>query len=341
MNKRNTHLYQLLGVAVIGSLLVLVLPNMIGIDRVLQLTLNLAFSVLALSLAFVWGYAGIFSFGQAAFFGIGAYAYAAAAINFGDSTLAILVGILVPVLLAILLGYFMFYSSLTSIYVAVITLVVTLIIYKFMGQTAKPTYMIGLASLGGYNGIPAIPPLNVPGRPDLYAGPQEVFRIAGFTLIAVYVGLRLLLLTKLGKLIVGMRENELRMELLGFDTRRLKLVAFAIGAAIAALGGVLFANWNAFIDPNVFSLAFAAQPIIWVLIGGIGTLSGPILGTFILSTLSLELGTQSTLDVNLILGAVFTIFVLLVPRGIIPSIRNFLENRISARRDRAPDAARP
>lgn len=333
MKRDSTHIWQLLGVAVIGSALVLVLPHLIGIDRVLQLTLNLAFSVLALSLAFIWGYAGIFSFGQAAFFGVGAYAYAAAAINFGDSTPAIVAGILVPVLLAVVLGYFMFYSRLTSIYIAVITLVVTLIIYKFMGQTAKPTYMVGMASLGGYNGIPAIPPLNVPGRPDLYSGPVGMFRIAGFTLIAVYIGLRLLLRSRLGKLVVGMRENELRMELLGFDTRLLKVVAFAIGAAIAGLGGVLFANWNAFIDPHVFSLAFAAQPIIWVMIGGIGTLAGPILGTFILSTLSLELGTQNTLDVNLMLGAIFTAFVLLVPSGIVPSLRAFLE----ARRGAGPD----
>lgn len=314
-------------VAIVGGLLVIVLPNFLGIDRVLQLTLNFAFSVLALSLAFLWGYAGVFSFGQAAFFGVGAYAYAAAAINFGGSTWAVPVAILTPVLLSVLLGYFMFYARLTSIYVAVITLVVTLIIYKFMGQTAKPSYMIGNASLGGYNGIPAIPPLNVPGRIDLWAGPEAMFRIAGGVLIAVYIGLRLLLVSRLGRALVGMRENELRMELMGFDTRLLKVVAFAISAAIAGLGGVLFANWNAFIDPHVFNLAFAAQPIIWVIIGGLGTLSGPILGTVVLSTLSLELGTQKMLDVNLVLGAIFTIFVLLVPQGILPSIRTFLENR--------------
>lgn len=314
-------------IVVVGGLAVMILPGFIGIDRVLQLTLNFVFAILALSLAFIWGYAGIFSFGQAAFFGVGAYAYAAAAINFGGSTWAIPVAILVPVLLSVLLGYFMFYARLTSIYVAVITLVVTLIIYKFMGQTAKPSYMIGNASLGGYNGIPAIPPLNVPGRTDLYAGPEQMFRIAGLMLIAVYVGLRLLLVSRLGRVLVGMRENELRMELLGFDTRLLKVIAFAISAAIAGLGGILFANWNAFIDPHVFNLGFAAQPIIWVIIGGVGTLSGPILGTFVLSTLSLELGTQRVLDVNLILGAIFTTFVLLVPQGIVPSVRKFLDNR--------------
>ncbi|MBX3567860.1 MAG: branched-chain amino acid ABC transporter permease [Rhizobiaceae bacterium] len=326
---------QLGAIALAGAAVIVALPSFIGYDTILQITLNFAFAILALSLGFVWGYAGIFSFGQAAFFGLGGYAYAAAAINFGDSTPAILIGVLLPALFALVLGYFVFYARLSSIYVAVITLVVTLILYKFMGQTAKPSYMIGNAMLGGYNGIPAIPPLNVPGRPDLFAGPEEMFVIAGLTALAVYIGLRVLLAARLGKIVVGMRENELRMELLGFDTRFYKLVAFVIAAAIAGLGGVMFANWNAFIDPHVFGLGFSAQPIIWVMIGGLGTLIGPILGAFILSTLSLELGTQKTIDINLILGLVFTVFVLLVPQGIIPTLRKFWTDRRPAR---DPDA---
>ena len=219
----------------------------------------------ALSIDLIWGYAGILCFGQAAFFGVGGYAYAVAAINLGDSTPAILAGILVPALFALLLGYFVFYARMSSIYVAVITLVVTLILYKFMGQTAKPSYMIGSAMLGGYNGMPAIPPLNLPGHPDVFAAPEDMLVITGLVALAVYIGLRLLLNARLGRIMVGMRENELRMELLGFDTRFYKLVAFVIAAAIAGLGGVMFANWNAFIDPHVFGLGFSAQPIIWVM----------------------------------------------------------------------------
>lgn len=321
---------QMLAVVILSTILLLVLPVVFEIDRILQLTLIFAFSILALSLAFVWGYAGIFSFGQAAFFGIGGYAYAATAINLGDSTPAIIAGVLVPTLFSALFGYFVFYARLSKIFVAVITLVMTLILYKFMGQTAKPDYMIGNARLGGYNGIPAVPPINVPGQPHLFAGPDEMFYIAGFSLLAVYVLLRWSLRTRFGKILVGMRENEKRMELLGFDTRLYKLLAFVVAAAVAGFGGVMFTNWNAFIDPHVFQLAFSAQPIIWVMIGGLGTLAGPILGTFILSTLSLELGVQKVLDVNLLLGAIFTFFVLLVPQGIIPTVRNLLQSREAA-----------
>lgn len=313
---------QNLAILVISLVGLVIFPIMAELDLVQLLTLNFALSVLALSLAFVWGFAGIFSFGQAAFFGIGGYTYAVIAINLGDSTPAILGGIALPALVSALLGYLVFYSRLTSIYVAVITLVVTLILYKFMGQTANEAYAIGSARLGGYNGMPAIPAINVPGNADLSAGPIEMFYISGLSLLIVYLSLRWLLTTRLGQVLVGMRENELRIELLGFDVRLLKLVAFVIAAALAGLSGVLFANWNAFIDPHVLQLDFSAQVIIWVMIGGLGTLVGPILGAFILSTLSLELGTQTTVDINVILGALFTIFVLLVPQGIVPSVTN-------------------
>lgn len=326
--------------ALVAAAVIVALPTVLGYDTILQVSLNFSFAILALSVAFVWGYAGIFSFGQAAFFGIGGYAYAATAINLGDSTLAITAGILAPALFALVLGYFVFYARLSSIYVAVITLVVTLILYKFMGQTAKPSYMIGKAMLGGYNGIPAIPPLNVPGRPDLYAGPEQMFIIAGLTALGVYLALSILLKSRLGRILVGMRENELRIELLGFDARFYKLVAFVIAAAIAGLGGVMYANWNAFIDPHVFSLAFSAQPIIWTMIGGLGTLIGPIIGAFILSTLSLELGTQQIVDINLIMGVVFTVFVLLVPQGIIPTVRKLWSDRADAREAAGREAAR-
>ncbi len=309
-------------VAILAATIIglIVFPMIAALDLVQQVTLNFALSVLALSLAFVWGFAGIFSFGQTAFFGIGGYTYAVIAINLGDSTLAIVGGIIVPIIFAVLIGYFMFYSRLASIYVAVITLVLTLILYKFMGQTANESYAIGSARLGGYNGMPAIPPINVPGDPNLAAGPVQMFYIAGLSLFFVYLGLRWLLTTRFGQVLIGMRENELRIELLGFDVRLLKLLAFALGAAIAGLAGVLFTNWNAFIDPHVLQLGFSAQVIIWVIIGGLGTLIGPIIGAFILSTLSLELGTQTVIDINVILGGLFTIFVLLVPQGIVPSI---------------------
>lgn len=311
-------------VVLAGTLTLALVPLLAPFHVMLQLTLYFAFAILALSLAFIWGYCGVFSFGQAAFFGLGGYTYAVVAINMNESTLAILAAILLPSLVALVLGYFMFYGRLSSVYLAVVTLVFTLILFKFMGHTAGFEYAIGAARLGGYNGMPGIPPINLPGNPSVFAFPEHMFFIAGIALLATYLGLRGLLRTRFGRIVVGIRENELRVELLGHDARLYKTAAFTVAAAIAALGGVIFTNWNGFIDPNVFSLGTSAQIIIWVVVGGLGTLIGPVLAAIVLGFVTVELGTQQSFDVNMILGAILTLFVLVVPQGIIPSAQRLL-----------------
>ena len=94
----------------------------------------------------------------------------------------------------------------------------------------------------------------------------------------VYAVLHLILASKFGRVVVAIRENETRAMLLGYDPRLYKLLVFAIGGGIAGLAGCLFTNWGGFISPTVFSLSQSAQIIILVLVGGLGTLIGPILG---------------------------------------------------------------
>src|ERR1700761_1416301 len=128
-------------------------------------TLLAVWALFALSLALMWGYAGILSFGHAAYFGLGAYTYAIASFNIGESTVPLLLAILVPMVFAAIIGAMMFYGRISDVYLGVITLVVTLILNRFMNATAGDTYRIGNARLGGFNGIPAFPILNVPGDP--------------------------------------------------------------------------------------------------------------------------------------------------------------------------------
>ncbi len=321
----------LLAAAIISVLALVVIPQVAPFYILLQITLYFSFAILALSLAFIWGFGGVFSFGQAAFFGLGGYTYAILSINMGSSTVPLIVAIVLPTVFALLLGYLMFYGRLSSVYLAVITLVVTLIFHKFLGHTAGFEYRIGNAHLGGYNGIPAIPPINVPGDVTKFAFPEDMFYIAGVALVIVYFGLRWLLSSHFGRTLIGIRENEERAELLGYDVRLYKMIAFGIAGAIAALGGVMFTNWNSFIDPHVFDLGMSAQIIIWVVVGGLSTLIGPIIGAFALGILALELGTQQTIDVNLILGAILIIVVLFVPEGFVPTIKRmciwFAESR--------------
>lgn len=296
-------------------------PHVFDLFTLLQVTVYAISCILALSMAFIWGYGGIMCFGQSAFFGLGAYTYAIAVINMGESTAPIFIAILVPALFAAALGYFMFYGRLSDVYLAVITLAVTLILYSFINSTADESWAIGKARLMGFNGISSIPPINWPGDPKSPLWPEDMFRLSMGVLIAVYFGLRLLLRTHLGRVIVAVRENETRAELLGYDVRLHKLIAFVIGAAIAGLAGCLFDGWNNFVSPNEFGLGRAAQIIMWVIIGGSGTLVGPIIGCIGLTYLITMLGAQQIANVNLIFGVILMVFVLIVPEGIVPTIQ--------------------
>ena len=328
----------------LAAVLVGVLPYWLDLFTLLSLTIYLVMALLALSLAFIWGFGGILCFGQAAFFGLGAYAYAVGVLNIGDSTWPVLLAIAVPALFAAAMGYFMFYGGISDVYLGVITLAVTLILFNVMNSTSGSEYHIGSALLGGFNGIPAIPTLNVPFDPERVLEPETLFQVIGGALILCYLGLRGLLASRFGKVVVAIRENEQRAGLLGYDTRLHKLIVFSLGGGIAGLAGCLYANWGAFVSPGVFGLAQSAQIIIWVIVGGLGTLVGPVVGAVAIQWLTTQIGTQQTLNANLVLGGILVVFVLLVPRGIVPTAGQLIEaawRRLRHPRPAVPAATRP
>jgi ABC-type branched-subunit amino acid transport system permease subunit len=322
---------------VIGIAALVGLPHVLDEYTLMQATVYAVMSILAVSLGFIWGFAGILCFGQAAFFGLGAYTYAIAVINIGDSTLPFVLAIAVPALFAAILGYVIFYGRLSDVYMGVITLTVTLILFNVVNSTAGPEWTIGRAPLGGFNGIPSIPTLNVPGRPGELLDPSQLFELCVVCLLLVYVALRALIGSKIGRVIVAAKENEQRVLLLGYDARAYKLFSFTLGGAIAGLAGCLFANWGAFTSPTIFGLAQSAQIIIWVIVGGLGTLVGPVVGCVAIQWLTTQVGTQQTFNANLVLGAILVVFVLLVPRGIVPSLGDLIDGLV--RRLRRPAAA--
>lgn len=307
---------------IFGVALAFGFPGLASLHATIQLTNALALALFALSLALVWGFGGILCFGQAAFFGLGAYAYAVAAINFGDTTFAWPMAILVPAAFAAALGYFMFYGRLGDVYLGVVTLTVTLILFQLFNSTAGPEYRIGTARLGGFNGIPSTPPLNAPFDAGAFLSPAHIFTIAALVLLAAYFGCVWLLRTRFGRVLVSIRENPLRAELLGYDVRAHKLAAFVIGGGMAGAAGMLFAQ-NVLVSPTLFSLLYTAQVIIWVIVGGLGTLIGPILGSVGLQYVMTWLGTLGWVNPNLALGIILVVFVLLVPSGLWPVIISF------------------
>jgi branched-chain amino acid transport system permease protein len=230
----------------------------------------------------------------------------------------------------------MFYARISDVYVGVITLTVALILYNCINSTAGPEYHIGEALLGGFNGIPNIPSLNIPFRPDAQLEPEAMFVLSMGLLLLTYFGLIALLATRFGRVLVAIRENEQRVEFLGYDARLHKLVAFAIGGGLAGLAGCLFAAWGNYVSPTAFSVVQSAQIIIWLMVGGAGTLVGPVIGCFAISWLTLKIGTQQIVNANVVLGAILLVFVLLVPKGIVPLLSERLLPWLVSHRRLAP-----
>ena len=322
----------MLWVVIAGIVVMLAAPLVLNFYT---LTLLVIYGLLALSLGLVWGFGGILCFGQAAFYGLGAYAYAIAAINIGESTIPFLLGILVPFVFAAILGAMMFYGRLSDVYLGVITLVVTLIFFRFMNSTAGPEFAIGNARLGGFNGVPGFQTLNVPGDPGAYLYGPDLYYVCFVILLVVYVLVRLLLASPFGRIAVAIRENEARVELMGYDARLRKTVLFAVGGAIAGLAGTLYASWAEIVTPGLFSLGQSAEIIIWCIVGGLGTLVGPVLGAAALGYLKFALGQQQTVDNLVIMGLILVVVVLALPRGVVPSLMSAFSNtrrRSAARR---------
>jgi ABC-type branched-subunit amino acid transport system permease subunit len=308
------------------------LPRMLELFALINATIYASMAVLALSLGLVWGFGGILCFGQAAFFGLGGYAYAVAALNVADTTWAVPIALAVPAAAAALLGYVMFFGRISDVYMGVITLTVTLILFNFTNSTAGDQWQIGAAPLGGFNGIPSTPPLNLPGDPGNPLPPERIFAVAVVCLALCYILCKLVLRSRFGRIVVATKENELRAELLGYDVRLYKLGIFTLGGFMGGLAGVLFANC-VFVSPTMFSLYYSGQIIIWVMVGGLGTLAGPIVGAVLLQLLTTWAGTLPAINPSLILGLVLVASVLALPRGLLPTVT------AAFRRLRGPDAA--
>jgi branched-chain amino acid transport system permease protein len=311
--------FEIIAAIIVALAAMFMLPRILELFALINATVYVSMAVLALSLALVWGFGGILCFGQAAFFGLGGYAYAVAAINFADTTLAVPVALAVPALVAAALGYVMFFGRISDVYMGAITLTLTLILFNFVNSTAGDQWRIGAAPLGGFNGIPATPPLNFPGDPGNPLPPETIFLVAVFALLLCYILAKLTLRSRFGRICVAIRENERRAELLGYDVRFYKLGIFTLGAAMAGLAGMLFANC-VFVSPTMFSLFYSGQIIIWVMVGGLGTLIGPVIGAILLNLLTTWAGTLPDINPSLILGVVLVLAVLMVPKGVLPSL---------------------
>ncbi|MGY9048623.1 hypothetical protein P775_00810 [Puniceibacterium antarcticum] len=283
----------------------------------------LIWTFMAMGLGVVWGYAGALSFGQTAFFGLAGYAYGVITINLGTAygltIVALLLSVAIGGLFALVIGYFMFYGRIQGVFIGIVTLSVTLVLETFMAQTAGPQWRIGEARLNGFNGMSGMPPLTLPwfgGDIVLYPGPPLYYLLLGLVVIC-YLGLRILLNSPFGNVLVAIRENPHRVGMLGYDVRLYQMLAFGIGGAFAALSGALYTAWGQYITPSSMGLTSAALPIVWVAVGGRRDITATLIGTLVVlagfQTLTIY-GSQYAL---VVMGALLLVTVLAAPQGLI------------------------
>ncbi len=300
-----------------------------------------ALAFLGLSLCFVWGYSGILSFGQVAFFGVAAYTFGAIGINFSSATgigAATIGAVAVGTLFAAVLGYFMFYGGVRDVYVTILTLVVALVLHTFMAQTAGSEWAIGDAQLGGFNGMTGIPDLTLGvGASGFVFDGIELYYALLFGLFVTYLGLRVLVNSSFGMTMVAIREDEERTATFGYDVPFIKLVVFTIGGALAAVGGVFYASWGNYVDPTVFGIAFAALPVIWVSVGGRESLLGALAATVAIERMQTGLsgGVGDFLGPEwalVIVGGLLLVVIMFMPAGVVPTLDSIIKEQLAQRR---------
>jgi branched-chain amino acid transport system permease protein len=275
------------------------------------LTKALWLGIAAASLIFLAGYVGMVSLGQVGLYGVAGFTMGNLVQADGGSTvawnpwLAALVGILVAT------GLGLFFGAIASrsygIYFLMITLAFGVITFYFFGQVTQ------LSGFGGVNNID---------RPDIVSNPvtdpANLFYIALVVSAAVYLLVRYLGRTPFGLALQGVRDDPSRMRALGYNVPLLRLLAFGLGALIAALAGVLSVWWNTRISPGSISLAQTIDVLIIAVIGGLYRLEGAWIGALVFAALD---NWTRGLDFvgerfNTVIGAIFLAIVLLSPGGL-------------------------
>lgn len=285
---------------------------------------------MALGLSLIWGYGGSLSFGQTAFFGIAGYSYGVLTLNFGAAygftLVAVVIALVIAALAALLLGYFLFFGRISGVFLGIVTLSITLVLERFMAQTAGPEWAIGKARLNGFNGMSNMPPLTIPwpgGDVVLYPDVQLYYVVLGL-LVLVYLGLRILVNSSFGNVLVAIRENPERAEMLGYDIRKFQLGAFVIGVVLAGLSGVLYTSWGQYITPSSMGMTAAALPIVWVAVGGRSDLTATLIGTLVVLSGFQALTIHGAQYALVVMGFLLVLTVLLAPRGIILALAGLI-----------------
>ncbi|MEP0509884.1 MAG: ATP-binding cassette domain-containing protein [Aurantimonas coralicida] len=259
--------------------------------------------VLALTVDLVWGYTGVLTFGQSAFFGIGAYACALVATHWGFGpgwfALALVIGIVAAAVTAWLVGLLSFYHGASPLYSSIMTLALPIVLVQIIFAGGRFT-----GSSSGLSGFPTY-----------YWSIDTWFVIAGILLVAVATVAWLFVRSDYGRILVAIRENEDRCAYLGIPVSRIKIGLFVACGAIGAVAGFGYAAFTNVVAPELGGFLLGTESLIWVALGGRGTLLGPILGAIGIDVTSSYLSGSLPFLWKFIVGVVFVLVIILLPNG--------------------------
>lgn len=319
------------GLFFLGCAVLLVLPLVLSDFRLNLLGKFLTFAIVALGIDLVWGYTGILTLGHAVFFSLGAYAMGMylklqseslpdfmmwSGLTelpwfwkpFAHAWFALPMVILVPVAVAIVIGIPTFRARIKGPYFAILTQALALVFsILFIGQQPYTGGTNGVTNLQGIFGCSLSEPATMRG---LY------FVTAGM-LVLVFLFARWLISTRMGRILVAIRDGENRFRFLGYNPTLFKVAIFALSAAIAGLAGALYVPQVGIISPSSMGILPSVEMAIWVAVGGRGTLVGAIVGALVVNFAKTYLSETFPSMWLYFQGALFVGVVLLFPQGIV------------------------
>jgi len=285
-----------------------VLPALPGMRALLfPLTLTNIMATLAIAWNLLFGYAGLLSLGHSFFFGAAGYASAILSKSYGIPVpVAMVIGAAVSSGIAALVG--LPSLKLRGHYFVLVTLVLPAVAYQLTNA---------LDVLGGHDGIFGVPPL----VRDSYA----VYLGSLFLMLASLVASAFVIRSRLGVEMISVREDEEAAKALGVDTPRDKLYALMINAFLSGLAGAYWAHLNGVISPSVYELEKASMPLLMSVLGGKGTLLGPVIGAYVIQTLfeSLKIEAIATARLFVFAAATFAIY-RIFPQGLMGVLRRVI-----------------
>jgi len=279
----------------------LVCPLVLSTYYVRLFTLALIWAIFAMSLDLILGLGGIISLGHAVFFGISAYTIGLAA-RFLTPNLFLQIGLalFVSAFAALVLGWLLLRSR--GVYFMMLTIAFSQVFRAIAHSWRSVT--------GGADGLSGFV------RPMWMTSVETFYYFALFAFVAVFLFLRFFVKSRVGISLIGIRESEKRMTSLGYHVNHIKLLSFVVSGGLGGIAGLLNVYFNGYVSPDYFSVDTSAQAIIMIILGGAGTLIGPILGSFFVIYMQNILSAVME-RWTLVLGILFILVVIGAPAGIV------------------------